>query len=195
MPSPQPSSGKGGMCGTASAWGWGALCPQGPSLQGWPCASEVSLFRLPGKVPSPSQLSVTELPGDEVQLHWAAAAASGVLVYQIKWTPLGDGKAHEVWGGERGPPPSHTPALGLLRAHCSFLGTPACLWLVSRAPTWTLLHRVDTWSLLSADLCPWQPGHSCPARPGEALGVRDHHPGLLQGRGPQRPRVPPLRCP
>uniref|UniRef100_A0A8C4MXQ7 Collagen alpha-1(XX) chain n=1 Tax=Equus asinus asinus TaxID=83772 RepID=A0A8C4MXQ7_EQUAS len=48
------------------------------------------------KVPSPSQLSVTELPGDEVQLHWAAAAASGVLVYQIKWTPLGDGKAHEI---------------------------------------------------------------------------------------------------
>nr|XP_012421250.1 PREDICTED: collagen alpha-1(XX) chain [Odobenus rosmarus divergens] len=48
------------------------------------------------KVPSPSQLSVTELPGDEVQLEWAAAAASGVLVYQIKWTPLGDGKAHEI---------------------------------------------------------------------------------------------------
>ncbi|KAK1337084.1 hypothetical protein QTO34_001706 [Cnephaeus nilssonii] len=48
------------------------------------------------KVPSPSQLSVTQLPGGEVQLAWAAAAASGVLVYQIKWTPLGDGKAHEV---------------------------------------------------------------------------------------------------
>ncbi|XP_039720720.1 collagen alpha-1(XX) chain isoform X4 [Pteropus medius] len=50
----------------------------------------------PGKVPSPSQLSVTELPGDEVRLEWAAAAASGVLVYQIKWLPLGDGKAHEI---------------------------------------------------------------------------------------------------
>ncbi|VFV43666.1 Hypothetical predicted protein [Lynx pardinus] len=48
------------------------------------------------KVPSPSQLSVTELPGDEVRLEWTAAAASGVLVYQIKWTPLGDGKAHET---------------------------------------------------------------------------------------------------
>nr|XP_031543483.1 LOW QUALITY PROTEIN: collagen alpha-1(XX) chain [Vicugna pacos] len=48
------------------------------------------------KVPSPSQLSVTELPGDKVRLEWAAAAASGVLVYQIKWTPLGDGKAHEI---------------------------------------------------------------------------------------------------
>uniref|UniRef100_A0A8C3YLD2 Collagen type XX alpha 1 chain n=1 Tax=Catagonus wagneri TaxID=51154 RepID=A0A8C3YLD2_9CETA len=48
------------------------------------------------KVPSPSQLSVTELPGDEVRLEWAAAAASGVLVYQITWTPLGDGKAREV---------------------------------------------------------------------------------------------------
>ncbi|XP_045152907.1 collagen alpha-1(XX) chain [Echinops telfairi] len=46
------------------------------------------------RVPSPSQLVVTELPGDKVQLEWAAA--SGVLVHQIKWTPLGDGQAHEV---------------------------------------------------------------------------------------------------
>uniref|UniRef100_A0A8C0HZB7 Collagen alpha-1(XX) chain n=1 Tax=Balaenoptera musculus TaxID=9771 RepID=A0A8C0HZB7_BALMU len=48
------------------------------------------------KVPSPSQLSVTELPGDEVQLEWVAAVASGVLVYQITWTPLGEGKAHKI---------------------------------------------------------------------------------------------------
>nr|XP_010341499.2 LOW QUALITY PROTEIN: collagen alpha-1(XX) chain [Saimiri boliviensis boliviensis] len=48
------------------------------------------------KVPSPSQLSVTELPGDEVRLSWVAAAPSGVLVYQIKWTPLGEGRAREV---------------------------------------------------------------------------------------------------
>ncbi|XP_047395544.1 collagen alpha-1(XX) chain [Sciurus carolinensis] len=48
------------------------------------------------KVPSPSQLSVTELPGDAVRLVWAAAASSGVLVYQIKWTPLGEGQAHEI---------------------------------------------------------------------------------------------------
>nr|XP_037838927.1 collagen alpha-1(XX) chain [Chlorocebus sabaeus]XP_037838928.1 collagen alpha-1(XX) chain [Chlorocebus sabaeus] len=48
------------------------------------------------KVPSPSQLSVTEQPGDTVQLAWVAAAPSGVLVYQIKWTPLGEGKAHEI---------------------------------------------------------------------------------------------------
>ncbi|XP_036915733.1 collagen alpha-1(XX) chain [Sturnira hondurensis] len=48
------------------------------------------------RVPSPSRLSVTELPGDEVRLTWVAAATSGVLVYQIKWMPLGDGKAHEV---------------------------------------------------------------------------------------------------
>ncbi|XP_070275708.1 collagen alpha-1(XX) chain isoform X7 [Myotis yumanensis] len=48
------------------------------------------------KVPGPSQLSVTELPGDAVRLAWAAAVASGVLAYQIKWTPLGDGKAHEI---------------------------------------------------------------------------------------------------
>ncbi|XP_048666618.1 collagen alpha-1(XX) chain isoform X12 [Marmota marmota marmota] len=48
------------------------------------------------KAPSPSQLSVTELPGDAVRLVWAAAASSGVLVYQIKWTPLGKGQAHEI---------------------------------------------------------------------------------------------------
>uniref|UniRef100_I3MNA9 Collagen alpha-1(XX) chain n=1 Tax=Ictidomys tridecemlineatus TaxID=43179 RepID=I3MNA9_ICTTR len=48
------------------------------------------------KAPSPSQLSVTELPGDAVRLVWAAAASSGVLVYQIKWTPLGEGQAHEI---------------------------------------------------------------------------------------------------
>uniref|UniRef100_A0A8C5KWY3 Collagen alpha-1(XX) chain n=1 Tax=Jaculus jaculus TaxID=51337 RepID=A0A8C5KWY3_JACJA len=48
------------------------------------------------KAPSPSQLSVMELPGDAVRLAWAAAASSGVLVYQIKWTPLGEGKAHEI---------------------------------------------------------------------------------------------------
>ncbi|XP_021110892.1 collagen alpha-1(XX) chain isoform X3 [Heterocephalus glaber] len=49
-----------------------------------------------GKVPSPSQLSVTELPGNAVRLTWAASAPTGVLVYQIKWTPLGEGKAHEI---------------------------------------------------------------------------------------------------
>ncbi|XP_033622883.1 collagen alpha-1(XX) chain isoform X14 [Fukomys damarensis] len=49
-----------------------------------------------GKAPSPSQLSVAELPGDTVRLTWAAAAPSSVLVYQIKWTPLGEGKAHEI---------------------------------------------------------------------------------------------------
>uniref|UniRef100_A0A8C9PB88 Collagen alpha-1(XX) chain n=1 Tax=Spermophilus dauricus TaxID=99837 RepID=A0A8C9PB88_SPEDA len=48
------------------------------------------------KAPSPSQLSVTELPGDAVRLVWAAAGSSGVLVYQIKWTPLGEGQAHEI---------------------------------------------------------------------------------------------------
>ncbi|KAM5245931.1 collagen alpha-1(XX) chain [Ctenodactylus gundi] len=48
------------------------------------------------KAPSPSQLSVTELPGGAVRLAWVAAAPSGVLVYQIKWTPLGEGKAHEI---------------------------------------------------------------------------------------------------
>ncbi|KAM7326713.1 hypothetical protein ACRRTK_013080 [Alexandromys fortis] len=48
------------------------------------------------KAPSPIQLSVVELAGDSVKLSWVAAALSGVLVYQIKWTPLGEGKAHEI---------------------------------------------------------------------------------------------------
>jgi hypothetical protein len=51
-----------------------------------------------GKAPSPSQLSVTELPGDAIRLTWVATGSSGVLVYQIKWTPLEEGKAHEVQG-------------------------------------------------------------------------------------------------
>lgn len=61
-----------------------------------PTPGSASCLHLPGKAPSPSQLSVTELPGDSVRLTWAASAPSGVLVYQIKWTPLGEGKAHEV---------------------------------------------------------------------------------------------------
>uniref|UniRef100_A0A8C6H7C7 Collagen alpha-1(XX) chain n=1 Tax=Mus spicilegus TaxID=10103 RepID=A0A8C6H7C7_MUSSI len=48
------------------------------------------------KAPSPGQLSVMELPGDAVKLSWLATALSGVLVYQIKWMPLGEGKAHEI---------------------------------------------------------------------------------------------------
>lgn len=48
---------------------------------------------------------MTELPGDEVRLQWAAAAVSGVLVYQITWTPLGEGKAREVWGQRTLPAP------------------------------------------------------------------------------------------
>ncbi|KAM9067326.1 collagen alpha-1(XX) chain isoform 3-T3 [Sarcophilus harrisii] len=48
------------------------------------------------KVPAPSHLKVTELPGDDVRLEWAAAAAVGVVVYQIKWMPLGEGKAYEI---------------------------------------------------------------------------------------------------
>lgn len=58
----------------------------------------ISTPHLPEKAPSPSQLSVTELQGDAVKLSWVATALSGVLVYQIKWMPLGEGKAHEVRG-------------------------------------------------------------------------------------------------
>ena len=78
-----------------SEWGLGAPLPPQPQSP------------IPGKVPSPSQLSVTELPGDEVRLEWAAAAVSGVLVYQITWMPLGEGKAREV--GERTLPPPAPP--------------------------------------------------------------------------------------
>lgn len=134
--------------------------------------ASASLSRLAGKAPSPSQLSVTELPGDEVRLEWAAAAASGVLVYQIKWLPLGDGKAHEVLDGERPRLPGVAPARRGPRAQPS-----------ARSP------------FPSSGLRAGEPGHGHPAWPGRARGVRDHHPGLLRGRGPQRARVPPLHAP
>lgn len=103
MPSPQPALGKG-TAGTVSG-DWGPLCH--PSLS----------LPLPGKVPSPSQLSVTELPGDEVRLEWAAAAVSGVLVYQITWMPLGEGKAREVWGEWTLPTPASPMSLAPREGH------------------------------------------------------------------------------
>uniref|UniRef100_A0A6I8NKN3 Collagen alpha-1(XX) chain n=1 Tax=Ornithorhynchus anatinus TaxID=9258 RepID=A0A6I8NKN3_ORNAN len=48
------------------------------------------------KVPAPYPLRVIELPGDDVRLEWGHAAIADVVVYQIKWTPLGEGKAHEI---------------------------------------------------------------------------------------------------
>ncbi|XP_012885809.1 PREDICTED: collagen alpha-1(XX) chain [Dipodomys ordii] len=48
------------------------------------------------RAPSPSQLSVTELPGDAVRLSWVAVGSPGALGYHIKWTPLGEGEAREI---------------------------------------------------------------------------------------------------
>uniref|UniRef100_A0A8D0HJ24 Collagen alpha-1(XX) chain n=1 Tax=Sphenodon punctatus TaxID=8508 RepID=A0A8D0HJ24_SPHPU len=48
------------------------------------------------KVPPPNYLKVTELSGSDVRLEWEAAAASDVVVYQIKWNELGEGKSHEL---------------------------------------------------------------------------------------------------
>uniref|UniRef100_A0A452GP26 Collagen alpha-1(XX) chain n=1 Tax=Gopherus agassizii TaxID=38772 RepID=A0A452GP26_9SAUR len=48
------------------------------------------------KVPPPSGLKVTELSGNNVQLQWEAAAASDVLVYQIKWNARGEESSQEL---------------------------------------------------------------------------------------------------
>lgn len=66
---------------------------------------------------------MTELPGDEVQLQWAAAAVSGVLVYQITWTPLGEGKAHEVWGQRTLPSPASPMNPAPREGHLPLVGT------------------------------------------------------------------------
>uniref|UniRef100_A0A8C3RP78 Collagen alpha-1(XX) chain n=1 Tax=Chelydra serpentina TaxID=8475 RepID=A0A8C3RP78_CHESE len=65
----------------------------------WLCTtSSGSLFSLclSVKVPPPSDLKVTELSGNNVQLQWEAAAASDVLVYQIKWNALGEESSQEL---------------------------------------------------------------------------------------------------
>lgn len=121
----------------------------------------------PGKVPSPSQLSVTELPGDEVQLEWAAAAASGVLVYQIKWTPLGDGKAREVWCGER-KTTLLPPSSGRAQTLALHPGAPASPRPVGGARTRTPVCRAHT--------CPFSPQISVPGNLGMAVlpGFQSH---------------------
>ncbi|XP_073165168.1 collagen alpha-1(XX) chain isoform X7 [Lepidochelys kempii] len=48
------------------------------------------------KVPPPGDLKVTELSGNNVRLQWEAAAASDVLVYQIKWNALGEESSQEL---------------------------------------------------------------------------------------------------
>ncbi|XP_025057443.1 collagen alpha-1(XX) chain [Alligator sinensis] len=48
------------------------------------------------KVPPPSAVKVTELSGNYVRLQWEAAAASDVVVYQIKWNVLGEEKSQEL---------------------------------------------------------------------------------------------------
>ncbi|XP_019365652.1 PREDICTED: collagen alpha-1(XX) chain [Gavialis gangeticus] len=48
------------------------------------------------KVPPPSAVKVTELSGNYVRLQWEAAAASDVVVYQIKWNVVGEEKSQEL---------------------------------------------------------------------------------------------------
>ncbi|XP_053901396.1 collagen alpha-1(XX) chain isoform X3 [Malaclemys terrapin pileata] len=48
------------------------------------------------KVPPPSDLKVAELSGNNIQLQWEAAAASDVLVYQIKWNASGEESSQEL---------------------------------------------------------------------------------------------------
>ncbi|KAK9404909.1 collagen alpha-1XX chain [Crotalus adamanteus] len=48
------------------------------------------------KVPPPSQLKVTELSRNEVQLEWEASTASDVVLYQIKWNVLGEDTEQEI---------------------------------------------------------------------------------------------------
>lgn len=57
-------------------------------------------FCVSAKVPPPSAVKVTELSGNYVRLQWEAAAASDVVVYQIKWNVLGEAKSQEVWSSE-----------------------------------------------------------------------------------------------
>lgn len=109
-----------------------------------------------------------ELPGDEVQLEWAAAADSGVLVYQIKWTPLGDGKAREVRGGER---EGHLPAPQLQESSdptASSQGHPPSHGLWAEPCGRTPVHRAHT--------CPSSPQISVPGNLGMAVlpGLRSH---------------------
>uniref|UniRef100_A0A7M4EDF1 Collagen type XX alpha 1 chain n=1 Tax=Crocodylus porosus TaxID=8502 RepID=A0A7M4EDF1_CROPO len=48
------------------------------------------------KVPPPSAVKVTELSGNYVRVQWEAAAASDVVVYQIKWNVLGEERSQEL---------------------------------------------------------------------------------------------------
>lgn len=163
-----------------------------------------TLFCLPGKVPSPSQLSVTELPGDEVRLEWVAAAASGVLVYQITWTPLGDGKAHEVQGGERRPPPhthtqlpgAHTPAASRRYLVPPLHRSPSQgTWARPSCPAWG-----GTPSMISPSLPTTETGPAATPCPSATPPVRDPSAawaGTPRGTpsspsmrpGPQNPRI------
>ncbi|XP_035755165.1 collagen alpha-1(XX) chain [Egretta garzetta] len=48
------------------------------------------------KVPPPRALKVTELSGNSLRLQWEALAASDVVVYQIKWSTVGEEKPQEL---------------------------------------------------------------------------------------------------
>ncbi|KAM9248192.1 LOW QUALITY PROTEIN: collagen alpha-1(XX) chain [Dugong dugon] len=97
-----PGAGSSTLTGRVTTREWGkaglGLEPAAPRRGGFESSPRRVLGKgeQGGKVPNRSQLAVTELPGDGVWLEWVATAVSGVLVYQIKWTPPGNGKAHEI---------------------------------------------------------------------------------------------------
>uniref|UniRef100_A0A452GNW0 Collagen alpha-1(XX) chain n=1 Tax=Gopherus agassizii TaxID=38772 RepID=A0A452GNW0_9SAUR len=66
------------------------------AMYGEEASDPASLQETTLKVPPPSGLKVTELSGNNVQLQWEAAAASDVLVYQIKWNARGEESSQEL---------------------------------------------------------------------------------------------------
>lgn len=56
---------------------------------------------LPVKVPSPSDLKVTNFSGSEIMVRWAAAA-DDVVYYLIKWISLSEGDLRQVRRERRG---------------------------------------------------------------------------------------------
>lgn len=121
-----------------------------------------------------------ELPGGAVQLSWLATALSGVLVYQIKWMPLGEGKAHEVrtqgqttFQRNSYGPRSQGQGLGSMPIPVLYL-EKICLPIACESYLLEVrfpMTQVDPCMLLSLDLCPRDPWHSRLAWPDEACGI------------------------
>ncbi|KAL7985659.1 hypothetical protein Chor_004229 [Crotalus horridus] len=65
------------------------------AMYGEDASNPASIQETTLKVPPPSQLKVTELSRNEVQLEWEASTASDVVLYQIKWNMLGEDTEQE----------------------------------------------------------------------------------------------------